>query len=68
MQQRSVDLALDQVVLGACPHRCRAEMLVGQAGEDDHGHRNRVLLQPAQAVQAVRVGQAEIQQGAGDAG
>ena len=68
VQEQPVDLALDQVVLRSGADRRRAQMLVGQPGQDYHGDGGQLLVQPADAVQLMRVRQAKIEQHAADSG
>jgi hypothetical protein len=67
-QQLPVHLALDQVVLRTGANRLGAEVLVGQAGEHDHGDLGHVLPQPVHPLQLVRVGQVKVEQHAGRRG
>ena len=66
-QQLAVDLALDQVILGAGGDRLGPAVLVGQAGEDQQRDAVGLRRQPAQAVQPGRVRQPEVEQHAVDA-
>lgn len=68
VQQRLVDVALDQVILRARPDRGRAEELIGPAGEHHDGGVGDVLPQPPNAVQITGVRQPQIEQHAGSAG
>ena len=64
-QRGAVDEVLDQVVLRTDPHRVGAELLVAQAREHEHG-RAVGVEQPAQALEAVGVGQRQVEQHAVD--
>ena len=59
------DLALDQVVLRSGPHRLLAEVLARLPGEHDDGRLGLDAQQLPQPLQALRVGQAQIEQHAG---
>ena len=59
--------ALDQVVLRARADRLDAAALVVEAGEHEHGEVGRELAQLVQAVEALRVGQVEVEQDAVEA-
>ena len=59
------DLALDQVVLRSGPHRLLAEVLAGLPGQHDDGRLRLDAQQLPQPLQALRVGQAQIEQHAG---
>ncbi len=61
-QQRAVDLALDQVVLGARGDRVGAEVLVVEAGEHADGGERVGREQGAQPVEARVAGQVEVEQ------
>ncbi len=68
VQHVAGSFALDQVVLRPGPDRLPAEVFVGYPGEHDDGRLGRPGEQPAKTVQALRIGQAEIQEHAGRAG
>ncbi len=67
MQLRPGDVALDQVILRPGPDGLLTEVLVGQAGQDDDGGVRLLPQQLLQAVEAARVGQAQVEQHAGRA-
>jgi hypothetical protein len=67
-QALPVDLALDQVVLGAGADGLDAALLVVEAGEDEHREVGAVGLEPVQGREAVRVRQVEVEQHAIDLG
>ena len=59
--------ALDQVVLGARADRLDAPALVVEAGQHEHGEVGRELAQLVQPLQALRVGEVEVEQDAVEA-
>ena len=65
VQHRPVDLALDQVVLRSGPHRLLAEVLARLPGQHDDGRLGLDAQQLPQPLQALRVGQAQVEQHAG---
>ena len=65
VQQRPVDLALDQIVLRPGADRLLAQVLVGPPGQHDDGDLRQVLVQPAHPLQLPGIRQAEVEQDAG---
>ena len=61
-QRRALESALDQVVLRAQLQRLHRPLLVVEAGEDDDRQVGRALARPQQRVEALAVGQAEVEQ------
>jgi hypothetical protein len=60
-ERLGLDASLHEVVLGACGNRGHPEMLVVEAGEDDDRQRRIMLGDLAESVDAVRVGQVEVE-------
>ncbi len=67
-EPRTVDLALDQVVLRARGDRLGAAALVVEPGEHEHGEVGAVGLQAMQRREPLRVRQVEVEQHAVDLG
>ena len=63
-QQLTVDLALDQIVLGTRGDRLDAFTFVVPSGQHEDSGRGRPAEQAVQAVEALRVGQTEVEQDA----
>src|SRR5207253_656723 len=53
---------LDEVLLGAAPGRRRADRRVSGPGRQQHGDAGGLGAEPIQAVEPVRVGQAQVEQ------
>ena len=61
-QQLAVEAALDEVVLRPALHRGERERLVVVAGEHDDRHRGRVRVDLGEGLQAMAVGQRQVEQ------